>query len=138
MKTLYLIAGAALVLAGAALAQTGKPASAGIYSKGQAARGAALYEQTCTRCHGSALEGADVIPPLSGGRFIGAWVGQPVSALTTRIRTSMPADMPGQLGLAATADITAYIFQANGYPAGDAEMPAGNAGLQALTIDAPK
>ena len=51
---------------------------------------------------------------------------------------SMPLDMPGSLGLQATADLTAAILAANGYPAGDAELPSSNAAQQALTIDPAK
>jgi mono/diheme cytochrome c family protein len=125
---------AALSLAVAALAQT---ASKGIYSKAQAERGAALYAETCARCHGPSMEGLDVAPPLTGGLFLGNWSGQPVAALAARIRTTMPLDQPGTLGLAASAELTAVLLAANGYPTGPADMPTGAAALRALTIDAP-
>jgi mono/diheme cytochrome c family protein len=125
---------AALSLAVAALAQT---ASKGIYSKAQAERGAALYAETCARCHGPSMEGLDVAPPLTGGLFLGNWSGQPVAALAARIRTTMPLDQPGTLGLAASAELTAVLLAANGYPTVPADMPTGAAALRALTIDAP-
>jgi mono/diheme cytochrome c family protein len=125
---------AALSLAYAALAQ---PASTGIYSKAQAERGAALYANTCARCHGPSMEGLDVAPPLTGGVFLGNWSGQPVAALAARIRTTMPLDQPGTLGLTASAEITAALLAANGYPAGAADMPTSASALQAVTIDAP-
>jgi len=128
------IGAAALSVAWAALAQ---PASTGVYSKAQAERGAALYADNCARCHGPSMEGLDVAPPLTGGLFLGNWSGQPVAALAARIRTTMPLDHPGSLGLTASAEITADLLAANGYPAGPADMPTGVQALQALTIDAP-
>ena len=125
---------ATLSLAYAALAQT---ASTGIYSKAQAERGAALYANTCARCHGASMEGLDVAPPLTGGLFLGNWSGQPVAALAARIRTTMPLDQPGTLGLTASAELTAALLAANGYPAGAADMPTSATALQALAIDAP-
>jgi mono/diheme cytochrome c family protein len=127
----------ALALSCAALAQTGGGASTGVYSKAQAERGAELYATHCARCHGASMEGLDVAPPLVGGRFLGNWTNQSVAALAARIRTSMPLDTPGVLGLTASAEITADILAANGYPAGQADMPTNSQRLQTLTIDAP-
>lgn len=134
-----LIAGAAFGAAALSLAWTAlaQPASTGVYSKAQAERGAALYADNCARCHGASMEGLDVAPPLTGALFLGNWSGQPVAALAARIRTTMPLDHPGALGLTASAEITADLLAANGYPAGPTDMPTGVAALQALTIDAP-
>jgi quinoprotein glucose dehydrogenase len=126
----------------AAMAQTssqhtGKPASAGVYGKAQADRGAQLYTDNCARCHGTSMEGLDVAPSLTGARFLGNWTGQPVAGISTRIRTSMPLDNPGALGLGASADITAAILAANGYPAGDADLPSSVSAQQAMILDAP-
>ncbi len=127
-----------LALAFAALAQgAATAASAGAYSKAQAQRGADLYAMHCARCHGASMEGLDVAPPLNGARFLGNWTGQPVAALATRIRTTMPLDTPGLLGLTASAEITADILQANGYPAGAADLPTSASGQQQITLDAP-
>ncbi len=57
--------------------------------------------------------------------------------LAKRIRTSMPLDMPGTLGLQASADVTASILAANGYPAGAADLPANSSAQQPLMIDSP-
>jgi quinoprotein glucose dehydrogenase len=118
----------------AAVAQT---ASKGVYTPAQAARGAALYAANCTRCHGASMEGLDVAPPLTGQRFLGNWTNQSVADLAKRIRTSMPLDMPGTLGLQDSADITTAVLAANGYPAGAAELPASASGQQPLTVDSP-
>ena len=127
----------ALLLPAAAFAQGPGAASKGIYSPAQLARGADLYAAQCTRCHGASMEGLDVAPPLTGQRFLGNWTNQSVADLAKRIRTSMPLDMPGTLGLQASADVTASILAANGYPAGAADLPANSSAQQPLMIDSP-
>ena len=137
------LAGAALCaavlgLSLTAAAQSGRSATSGVYSKAQADRGAALFADSCARCHGSSMEGLDVAPPLTGPRFLGNYVNQPAAALASRIRASMPLDMPGSLGLQASADLTAAILAANGYPAGAMELPSGSSVQQTITIDPVK
>ncbi len=136
------LAAAAMGLAFAAAAQGqspgGKVATAGVYSKAQAERGMKLYADACARCHGASMEGLDVAPPLTGARFLGNYAGQPAAALSSRIRTSMPLDMPGSLGLQASADLTAALLAANGYPAGSDELPSSSSVQQTITIDAIK
>jgi S-disulfanyl-L-cysteine oxidoreductase SoxD len=135
-KTRALLSIPAMAAFGAvAMAQT---ASTGVYSKAQADQGAALYAMHCARCHGDALEGLDVAPPLTGARFLGNWTGQPIGALASRVRTSMPLDNVGVLGVADSVQITAFLLQANGYPAGTSDMPTASQGLAALTLDAPR
>ena len=129
---------AVLGFALAAAAQGGRNATSGVFNKVQADRGAALFADSCARCHGSSMEGLDVAPPLTGARFMSNYVNQPAAALAGRIRTSMPLDMPRSLGLQASADLAAAILLANGYPAGEAEMPSSVAGLQTITLDPPK
>lgn len=140
MKPLFapVIGIAAVGLAFAAAAQGGRVATQGVYTKAQADRGAKIYEDTCVRCHGASMEGLDVAPPLTGPRFLGNYVNQPTAALSSRIRTSMPLDMPGSLGLQASADLTSAILAANGYPAGDTELPSSTSAQQAITLDALK
>jgi mono/diheme cytochrome c family protein len=136
MSVVKILTGLALVaVAAPALAQAPAKASAGAYTKAQADRGAALFSANCARCHGEALEGVDVAPPLTGARFLANWTGHPVAALAIRIRTTMPMDNPGALGLAQAADVTAYILSQNGYPAGAAELPSGPA-AGAVMLDA--
>ena len=125
-------------LAFAVGAQGERVATAGVYNKAQAERGAKLFADACQRCHGASMEGLDVAPPLTGPRFLGNYSGQPVASLASRIRTSMPLDMPGSLGLQASADLTAAILAANGYPAGSDELPSSSSAQQTITIDAVK
>ena len=140
MKSLVPVAATVCVLglAFTAAAQGGRVATAGVYTKAQADRGAKLFADTCARCHGSSMEGLDVAPPLTGPRFLGNYTGQPAASLASRIRTSMPLDMPGSLGLQASADLTAAILAANGYAAGNDELPSSSSAQQTITIDAVK
>src|SRR5688572_27651678 len=64
--------------------------SPSLFTAEQAKRGQAAYEENCSRCHGTSLEGAQFGPPLISQDFIDRWAGQPVGALYTFMRTSMP------------------------------------------------
>ncbi|QJU59053.1 cytochrome c [Sphingomonas sp. AP4-R1] len=129
----------ALILPGLALAQeagsAASTASAGVYTAAQAERGQAQYSQVCAACHGEDMGGIDVAPPLTGTTFSGNWKGQTAAALANRIRTTMPLNNPGTLGIAASADVTAYVLSKNGYPAGQAELPKEPSRLQQIKLD---
>lgn len=95
----------------------------GIYNEEQATRGKALYSQECSSCHGGELTGGEMAPPLAGGEFMAGWDGLTVGDLFERIRISMPQSAPGSLSGQQNADILAFVFSANKFPAGTAEMP---------------
>jgi len=95
----------------------------GIYTEDQANRGKALYSQECSSCHGGELTGGEMAPPLAGGEFMAGWDGLTVGDLFERIRISMPQNAPGSLSGQQNADILAFIFNANKFPAGTSEMP---------------
>src|SRR5579862_4590762 len=73
-------------------AQQPKPASAmGIYSDGQALRGAAIYAENCAQCHTPTLEGGELAPALTGPSFVARWTaGKPLSGLFDYMRSEMP------------------------------------------------
>jgi hypothetical protein len=50
----------------------------------------------------------------------------------------MPADKPGSLTRLQNADILAYIFQANQFPAGKTELPSDAETLKKIRIEAKK
>jgi mono/diheme cytochrome c family protein len=111
----------------------------GVYSDTQAERGQASYKTTCAPCHGETLEGKGAQnPPLVGQDFAANWNGQPLGELFDRIQTSMPADKPGTLSRATTADIVAYILKVNKLPAGKKELPADADALKEIQFDAAK
>lgn len=116
-------------------AQTGTPASSGVYTVEQAARGAALYQAKCGTCHGAELAGDGTNPALAGPDFLSNWTGQPITAVFDKIQISMPADQPGSLTAQQTADVLAFLLKSNRYPAGQTELPAVSDRLKQILFD---
>jgi len=110
----------------------------GIYTAEQATRGKAAYAENCAACHGEGLAGIDVAPPLQGAAFINNWNNTTAGDLFTRIKTTMPLNAPGSLSGRTVADIQAYMFQANGFPAGQVALPANPAMMGGMKIVAQK
>ena len=115
----------AVALAGA-FAVTGHAAQSrdvadGVYSVEQATRGQEIYRDQCVTCHGDALEGL-VGPPLAGDGFLSIWSARPVVDLVDKIHYTMPLQAPAPLSREESIDLAAYIFQAGGFPAGQAEL----------------
>ena len=108
----------------------------GAYTAAQADRGAVKYRQECVMCHGPVLEGNGEAPPLTG-RFIPDWAGTRLSDLVEKIQTTMPLFAPGTLSSTDTADLLAFILQANNFPTGPKELEAGEA-LKLVSFDVSK
>jgi alcohol dehydrogenase (cytochrome c) len=102
-----------------------QPARTGPFTADQAAAGRAIYQATCSTCHLPDLKGTFEAPPLAGANFLNMWRNRPASDLFSRIRNSMPITNPGLLSDQDTANLVAYILQANGAVAGaEALTPA--------------
>jgi len=108
----------------------------GAYTSAQAERGVTKYRQMCVMCHGPALEGNGEAPPLTG-RFIPDWAGTSLAELSEKIQATMPLFAPATLRASDTADILAFLLQSNNFPAGPAELQAGD-GLKLVSFDASK
>jgi quinoprotein glucose dehydrogenase len=93
----------------------------GVYSKGQATKGEAIYNEKCQKCHGADASGADA-PSLADSGFAGDWDGLTVQQLFERTRSSMPQDAPQSLGREETAALIAYLLSKNNFPAGSADL----------------
>lgn len=106
----------------------------GVYNKEQAGRGQAKYAMVCSTCHQSDLTGSDQAPGLAGGDFLDRWNDLSVGDLADRIRTSMPLDDVGSVNVQISADITAYLLQANNFPAGQDELKADRSAMKAIKI----
>jgi cytochrome c553 len=115
-------------------APKGKTVWDAVYSKEQASRGQTKYLAACSSCHQGDLSGSDQAPSLAGGDFIDRWDGQSVGDLADRIRTSMPLDDVGSLNVQLSADLTAYLLQANNFPAGSDELKADRSLMKGLLI----
>jgi S-disulfanyl-L-cysteine oxidoreductase SoxD len=122
---IFVIVGAAAMAASYATVRAaqdaGKTTWDGIYSEAQAAKGEAIYNDKCMKCHGADGTGGDA-PDLVGGGFAADWDGLTVAQLFDRTRSSMPQDNPQSLSRDDTAAILAYLFKKNGFPAGPADM----------------
>ena len=94
------------------------PQRAGPFTAEQAAAGRAIYQSTCSTCHLPDLKGTFEAPPLAGANFLNTWRNRPTSDLFSRIRNSMPITNPGSLSDQDTANLVAFILQANGATAG--------------------
>jgi len=110
----------------------------GVYTEAQAKRGDAVYRQNCASCHGVALEGIETAGPLTGGRFTSNWNGVTVGDLLERVRVSMPHDRPGTLSRQQTADVLAYLFSVNRFPAGKTELARQTEILKQIKFEATK
>ena len=110
----------------------------GIYTDAQAKRGTGAYSQYCASCHGDQMTGGEMAPPLAGGEFLSNWNGLTVGDLFDRIYTTMPANKPKSVSREVNADILAYIFAMNKFPAGSTEMAHQTEVLKQFKIDASK
>lgn len=118
------------------LAQTSRSVWDGVYTKEQATRGA-LTSGLCTQCHGDSFQG-DPAPPLTGPDFLAKWDGRSVGDLFELIRQTMPDDDPGALSGQQYADLLAYIFSLNKFPAGSMELADAAEPLTQIRFEASK
>jgi mono/diheme cytochrome c family protein len=117
---------------GTASAAQGKTQWDGVYTDAQAARGSAVYEKSCSSCHGAGLEGKDQAPSLSGAEFGAAWNELTLKDLFERMSKTMPQGAPGSLPPEQYADVLSFVLQKNGAPAGAAELSKEIAELTAI------
>ncbi|MDT8369465.1 MAG: hypothetical protein RQ745_09685 [Longimicrobiales bacterium] len=106
-----------------------RPASLsdGAYAAHQAERGRAVFGGVCSECHDTReFRGAD---------FLFEWEGSSVGRLYRVITRTMPDDDPGSLTATQYLDVVSYILSLNGFPAGEVELVADEAYLNALTIE---
>ena len=104
-----------MVGSGQALGQSGGQAG-GVYTVAQAERGKEQYEQYCGQCHRPDLKGAGQNPALVGDSFLRRWYS--VGDLFSITSMAMPANNVHGLSSEQYLNITAYILQVNGLPAG--------------------
>jgi mono/diheme cytochrome c family protein len=143
---LSLSGGATSVASAAEAAAPEAPAAApearsvwdGVYSAEQAARGKKAYGTECARCHGDALLGGEDSPPLVDQEFLKGWYGKNVGRLVDQTRRTMPSDGPGRLSRQLCTDVVAYLLNANGFPAGKADLANDAAAQRQITIEAKK
>jgi mono/diheme cytochrome c family protein len=109
----------------------------GVFTTAQAARGRAVYEAYCTRCHGIDMVGGRQGaggPPLAGDNFWLNWERRTLADLFSKISKTMPQDSPGSLRTDDYSDLLAYVLSGNRFPSGSAEVPASGTGLEQVRI----
>jgi len=135
-KSLIAVPIGAILLSASVRAQSPTTTWDGVYSREQARRGGALYMAMCAQCHGPQLGGIDAAPALTGGAFASNWSGVSLADMLDRIRVSMPQNDPGTLSRRQVADILSFLLQANGFPAGERELPRQRGFLQGVIYEA--
>ncbi len=110
----------------------------GVYTEAQARRGEAVYRLSCASCHAVTLEGIETAGPLTGARFTANWNGVTVGDLLERVKISMPNDRPGTLSRQQVADVLAYVFSVNRFPAGKAELARQTELLKLIKFEATR
>jgi mono/diheme cytochrome c family protein len=138
MKVRLGIASLLLLQAFVLVSAQGKTTLDGVYTAAQSARGQKIYADSCTSCHGDDLSGGGQAPALAGKDFNVDWTDLAVSDLFERTHGTMPADKPGTLTPAQTADVIAFLLQKGNFPAGQTELPADAAALKEIKFVAPK
>ena len=138
MKPKVLIAALAIAESLILVSAQGKTTLDGVYSTAQAARGEAIYKESCSSCHGDDLSGGGQAPALNDKDFNMDWIDLSLNDLFDRTRLSMPADKPGSLKPEQVADVIAFLLSKGKFPAGPADLPADAAALKAIKFVAPK
>jgi mono/diheme cytochrome c family protein len=110
----------------------------GVFTEEQVKRGAAAYQRDCSNCHGAALEGGDMTPPLVGGGFTSNWNDLTLGDLFDRIRLTMPLDSPGKLSRQQNVDVIAFILKTNAWPTGTTELAPDVGALKQIKVEAAK
>ena len=73
-------------------------------------------------------------PPLTGLPFMFFWEDKTLAELYTYTHDNMPLGNPSSLSDQAYADLVALILNANGFPAGEAELLPDVDALAGITI----
>jgi polar amino acid transport system substrate-binding protein len=118
--TLLLVAGLYAATAPAPSRAADAAAAPQLYTHTQAAAGKAVYDASCTSCHGAQLQGVSA-PPLVGSGFSGSPLT--LTQLHQLVTTEMPFDNPAGLTPEQYADVMAYLLASNCYPAGTTAYP---------------
>jgi cytochrome c len=122
----------------------------GLYTLEQAKRGRGYYDRRCVLCHldrgqgheampeivGQSLEreGDPEAPPVAGEVFQKKWGSRNAWELFSTMTSTMPVGAPRSLSPQEYADVLAYMFELNKFPAGPQELTPERAGLEIIAI----
>ena len=110
--------------------------ASGAFSKEQSERGAGVYRNRCSACHGAQLDGGDHAPPLKDEAFWQEWDGKPARTLYSRIITTMPPDDAGSLQEKDVIDLVAWLVTSRGVPPGSKSIEHADQ-LNAIQLELP-
>ena len=136
-STKFVIGSLVFVQALILVSAQGKTTLDGVYSEPQAARGETVYKESCTSCHGDDLSGSGQAPALAGKDFNVDWTDLTIADLFDRTHGTMPADKPGTMTPAQTADVIAFLLKKGNFPVGASDLPADAAALKAIKFVSP-
>jgi cytochrome c len=122
----------------------------GVYTTEQARRGRDHYRKRCVLCHldngqghaavpvipGESLEreGDAEAPAVAGEPFQKKWNGRTAWELFGTMASTMPVGAPRSLAPQEYADLLAFLFELNKFPAGQRELTPAREQLEAITI----
>lgn len=105
----------------------GRSLSDAVFTRRQASRGERRFQQACAACHRTNEMTRSLLRST---------VHETVGDLFEQISTTMPQSNPGSLSADDYADILAYIFRLNDYPAGEEDLPPDLSALESVRIRA--
>ncbi len=100
----------------------------GVFTESQASRGEQGFELECASCHRS---------NEFAGVLFRRKAGETAADLYQLISTTMPEGNSGGLRPGEYADLVAFMFRMNDYPAGEDELPSDLFLLENIRIEAP-
>jgi Cytochrome C oxidase, cbb3-type, subunit III len=106
---------------------TGSSVLDGVFTSGQASRGAQQFLQACTSCHSAGEH--------TGRRFEAKWQGTTIGDLFDFVSTTMPEGNPGSLKPEEYASILAFFLSESGYKEGEKELPSDLESLKKIRIE---
>jgi cytochrome c len=122
----------------------------GVYTTDQARRGREQYRKRCVLCHldngqghaavpvipGESLEreGDAEAPAVAGEPFQKKWNGRTAWELYGTMASTMPVGSPKTLSPQEYADLLAFLFELNKFPAGQSELTPAREQLESITI----
>jgi alcohol dehydrogenase (cytochrome c) len=103
-----------------------RPATVGVYTAAQAARGEEIFNRECSACHAATV--------YTGPNFGAKWSGKTLADVYEPMSLAMPPANPGGLGPSAYASIVAFFMSRSAIPDGEEELPADPAALRTISI----
>ena len=106
----------------------------GVFTEAQADRGMEFFNSDCSGCHGNTARGGPGSPGLVAFTLDSKYADQPLFNYWDFMRNNMPPGNAGWFTDQEYADITAYLLELHGAPAGDTELEGTQEALSTIMI----